>query len=183
ARFTHEREQMRAGLRLGFGLLAAALALAPATALAQDARAATTNTPATDTIGPRELQNFSIDGTVTRPAEPQPAARSPARTRTASTPAQTNRTPAATSTRRVAQTAVQASAPPPPDRREAARQTTEPARSAAPSSSVTVALPRLQDDLPRGGGAATLPASAPGFAADPEPAAGTLAPDRKIDFL
>jgi hypothetical protein len=42
---------------------------------------------------------------------------------------------------------------------------------------VTVALPRLQDDLRRGGGEATLPASAPGFAA------GTFAPERKIAFL
>jgi hypothetical protein len=157
--------------------LAAALALAPATALAQDAGAATANTPATDAIGPRELQNFSIDGIVTKPAEPQPAARAPARTSASSTSAQTHRTPAATSTRRVAETAVQAPAPPQPDRREAARPTTEPAPPTAPTSSVTVALPRLQDDLPRGGGAATLPASAPGFAA------GTLAPERKIAFL
>jgi len=61
---------MRAGLRFGSILLAGALWLAPMHALAQEATPpATTNTPATDAIGPRELQNFSLPGTTTKPAE------------------------------------------------------------------------------------------------------------------
>src|SRR4051794_22560231 len=64
---------MRAGLRFTTLLAAGGLWLMPATALAQDtAQPAPTNTPATDTIGPRELQNFSLRGTTSRPAE-QPA--------------------------------------------------------------------------------------------------------------
>src|SRR6185437_5710863 len=42
-----------------------------------------TNTPATDAIGPRELQNFSLPGTVTPPSQGEPAtSRPPAATRT-----------------------------------------------------------------------------------------------------
>jgi hypothetical protein len=176
ARFTHEREQMRAGLRLGIRLLAAALAFVATPTLAQDASQATTNTPATDAIGPRELQNFSIQGTVTRPADPQPAARAPAQRANTAPAQQTAReTPAATN--RV----TEATATPQPERREAARQAPETPRATAPASSVTVALPKLQDDLPRGGSATAVPAAAPGFA-EPD-AAGTLAPDRKISFL
>jgi hypothetical protein len=173
-----EREQMRAGLRLGFGLVAAALALAPVPTLAQDTGQATTNTPATDAIGPRELQNFSIDGTVTRPAEPQPAARAPAKP--ATVPTQTNRTTAAPA-RRVSEPAAEAATAPPQQPREAARQAPETPRQAPRVQSVTVALPKLQDDSPRGGAAATIPAASPGFA-EPE-AQPTLAPERKISFL
>jgi hypothetical protein len=174
-----EREQMRAGLRVGFGLVAAALALAPMSALAQDAGQATTNTPATDSIGPRELQNFSIEGTVTQRAEPQPEARPPARPVTAApTPTQPNPTASA---RRTVQSEPSATPAPQSEPREVARQATEPPRAAQPSSSVTVALPKLQDDLPRGGSAASLPAAAPGFA-EPEGAA-TLAPERNVSFL
>jgi len=73
---------MRAGLRLRAILLAGGLALSPAPALAQDTPpAATTNTPAADSIGPRELQNFSLPGTRTQPtpqAPAQPATAAPA---------------------------------------------------------------------------------------------------------
>lgn len=72
-------------------MLAAALGIAPATAFAQNAaQQATGNTPAAttapppasnDTVGPRELQNFSLPGTTTTPAAPQssprPAASAP----------------------------------------------------------------------------------------------------------
>ena len=170
---------MRAGLRLGFGLVAAALAFAPLPALAQDAGQATTNTPATDSIGPRELQNFSIDGTVTRPAEPQPAARPPASPATTA-PTPTNPSTAAPA-RRVVQSGPEATPAPQPERREAVRQAPEAPRAGEPTSAVTVALPKLQDDLPRGGNAAAVPAASPGFA-EPE-AGGTLAPERKISFL
>lgn len=71
---------MRAGLRFGIVASAAALVLAPVAApspmLAQDTPP-TTNTPATDTIGPRELQDFSLNGTVTRPAPTTPARPAP----------------------------------------------------------------------------------------------------------
>ena len=73
---------MRAGLRFGMAILAAAFAFAPLPALAQETSPPATNTPATDTIGPRELENFTLNGTVTRPAPtaPAPAARPPAAT-------------------------------------------------------------------------------------------------------
>jgi hypothetical protein len=74
ARFTSKkRELMRAVLRLVGAVLAAGLALTPLSALAQDAattQAAPSSTPATDAVGPRDLQNFSLNGTVTRSADP-----------------------------------------------------------------------------------------------------------------
>src|SRR3954454_22800709 len=68
---------MRAGLRRKAVLLAGGLLLVPGPALAQQTAPATTNTPA-DSIGPSELQNFSLPGTKTRPAEQPPAATAPA---------------------------------------------------------------------------------------------------------
>ncbi|MEO7366007.1 MAG: hypothetical protein ABIW03_06785, partial [Sphingomicrobium sp.] len=74
---------MRGGWR--FGMVASAIALllvlAPAPTMAQDAAPAT-NTPATDTIGPRELQDFTLNGTVTRPAATAPPRTTPAPART-----------------------------------------------------------------------------------------------------
>ena len=75
-----KREQMRAVSRFGMALLAGALALSPLTALAQEVppqSSSTTNTPAADAIGPKSLQNFSLNGTVTRAAD-QPVAVPPA---------------------------------------------------------------------------------------------------------
>lgn len=63
---------MTAVLRLGLVIAAGGLCLAGAPVLAQSAAVATTNTPATDSIGPRELQNFNLQGAVTRPAERAP---------------------------------------------------------------------------------------------------------------
>src|SRR5262245_50784882 len=63
---------MKAVSRLGLAMVAAGLAVAPLPAFAQAAPAAT-NTPATDGVGPRELQNFSLNGTVTKPADSPPA--------------------------------------------------------------------------------------------------------------
>jgi len=68
---------MKAGLRFTTILLAAGLGLGPVTALAQSTTEpppATSNTTATDAVGPRELQNFSLPGTTTRPAEQPPQA-------------------------------------------------------------------------------------------------------------
>ena len=58
---------MRAALRLGIASMATGLALGPLPALAQDAAPAA-ETPAADSIGPRELEGFSLQGTVTRAA-------------------------------------------------------------------------------------------------------------------
>src|SRR5215213_6717964 len=62
---------MRGAWRFTIACLAAGLMLGPATASAQDA-ATTTNTPAAQTVGPRELQNFSLQGNVTRRADQPP---------------------------------------------------------------------------------------------------------------
>jgi hypothetical protein len=87
---------MRAKLRFERLLLAGWMAFLATPALAQQTvpeatqaapQGATTtkqtNTPATDAIGPRELQNFSLPGTVTQPSQAQPAtSQPPAATRT-----------------------------------------------------------------------------------------------------
>src|SRR4051812_5554204 len=89
ARFTSKkRELMRAVLRLSVAAFSVGLALAPLAAFAQSAATNTSSadTPATDAIGPRDLQNFNLNGTVTRSAEPgtvprvtsRPAAQQPA---------------------------------------------------------------------------------------------------------
>lgn len=178
ARFTHKREQMRAGLRLGFGLVAAALALAPVPALAQDSRQAETNTPATDAIGPRELQNFNLNGTVTTPAQPQPTARAPARAPTASaTPSRSRAAPVESASRAAETVAAPSEATKPP---ETALANEDSSRPSAPSSSVTVALPKLQDNLSRGGVAAAPAVQSAMVEPD---AAPTLAQERKVSIL
>ncbi|MBA3512242.1 MAG: hypothetical protein H0T81_10135, partial [Sphingomonas sp.] len=67
---------MRAGLRFGIAAIAAGLALAGTPALAQNTTAPATNTPS-ETIGPRELEGFSLNGTVTRPAPAAPSRTAP----------------------------------------------------------------------------------------------------------
>lgn len=134
---------MRAGLRFGIAALAAALALAPAPSRAQDAAPAT-NTPATDTIGPRELQNFTLNGTVTRPAPTTPARTAPA--------------PAATQPRSTVPTNAREQAPAP------ARPRT------APSSSVTTTLPPASA-LPDTNSPAPANGLAPPAAVEPTPIA------------
>lgn len=74
---------MKAVLRLGMAIAAAGLWLGHAPALAQSTPAATTNTPASDAIGPAQLQNFNLQGTVTRPTDTPPETRPPATTRVA----------------------------------------------------------------------------------------------------
>jgi hypothetical protein len=75
---------MKGGWRLGIAVSSAVLALAPTPLPAQSTPPAS-DTPATDAVGPRELQNFSLSGTVTHPADQQPAsstARQPSQTAT-----------------------------------------------------------------------------------------------------
>jgi len=87
---------MRAGLRFGIAAIAAGLLLVGAPSLAQDTTAPATNTPS-ESIGPRELQDFSINGTVTRPAPSTPSRTAPAPRPTppaATRPSATNPAPA-----------------------------------------------------------------------------------------
>jgi hypothetical protein len=110
---------MRAGLRFGIAAIApiaVALALAAAPALAQNTPAPASNTPS-ETIGPRELEDFSINGTVTRPAPTTPSRTAPA---PRPTPPATTRAPA---------TAPARATPPGPTVRDSAPRT--PSQTAA----------------------------------------------------
>jgi hypothetical protein len=172
---------MRAGRRLGVAIWAAGLGLAPAQLAAQVAPDAPASTPATDAVGPRELQNFSLSGTVTRPADQPPprttnvsAAQSPsAPDAVVSAPAairQTARTNADSApTLRTASSEPERPVAPAP---EALRQT-------PPASSVTVALPSP------GSSAASSPPplkAATDLAADSESAAGTLTAEHGLSL-
>jgi hypothetical protein len=166
------------------------LALAPWGALAQEAPSPVSNTPATDSVGPRALQDFSLKGTVTRAAEQpaatpapqkrQPQAQSQPTTadvaRAVSTPANRSQPPRVRLTdRNGAETTVSAVAPAPQPER-----TTHPLRQSPAASSVTAALPRLGQDVDQA--SATAPAATPTFAPEPE-SAGTLAPEHKLSIL
>ena len=68
---------MRGALRFAIAALTAGLWLAPPDARAQDGTPPASSAPP-DAVGPRELQNFSLSGTVTRQAdEPAPARAAP----------------------------------------------------------------------------------------------------------
>jgi hypothetical protein len=159
---------MRASLRCGFVLGLAGLSLVAAAGRAQST--STQETPATNSIGPAELQNFSLKGSVTKPADQQPA-----------TP------PAPRSADRAA-----ADAPPPPtarraaDERRVAREptprlatrtpTVEPIKQ-SPSAPLTTgpdALPSPSASAPR----AQEPATAPQPITTPSPE--PLAPEDKL---
>jgi len=180
---------MRAVSRLGKLLLGGAIAFAPWAALAQQAPpSGDAPAPApTDSVGPRELQNFSLNGTVThaadQPAPVQPAPQ-PRQPRAQAQTAAPSSSPASSEARtsNVAQ-------PPAPRRTETASSTPssapQPGRSSeAPqpspaASSLTVALPKLA-----GGSSAstTAPAATTTFAPDPAPV-GTLAPEHRFPIL
>lgn len=174
---------------MGGLLLAGTIALAPLQALAQEAPPSG-NTPAADAVGPRELQNFSLSGTVTRPSEQPVAVQTAPQKRQARTQGQsTSPAPATTETASARPSSSTASRP---KRTETASVDVAPApqserpgdatrQSPPPSSSVTAALPKLD----AGGTNATpsaTPASAPAFAPDPAPT-GTLAPGHKFPIL
>ena len=154
---------MKAALRLGVAFWAAGLALAPAPALAQDAESAT-NTPATDSIGPRELQGFSLEGTVTRPADPPPAAQqAPAVRAPATRPPAQERTAASTpssTTERPAEARIAASSPAAEIPRPAPQASTAPRRS-----SITVNLPPVTGNLtPAAAASSDFPVDEPALA-------------------
>jgi hypothetical protein len=189
---THEtREQMKAVSRFNELLLAGALALVPSAALAQQAPPPEAETPATDSIGPRDLQNFSLNGTVTRPAD-RPAVTQPAPQRPAARSQGQSAPPAVQSDSRTAPAteARSASAPGSATRQTAssdvapsapqAARPAEPLRQSPPASSVTVALPSL------GNGTKTVAAAGPASSAGdfaPEPATGTLGPEHSFPIL
>jgi hypothetical protein len=152
---------MRASLRV-MTILAAAWWLAPAVALAQAApEPAATNSPAPETVGPSELQNFNLRGNVTRPADqPPPTTTAPPRRAETQAPQPVPRR--TTPTRQAAR-----SAPPAP----LAPAPTRPAATPAP---VTVALPP-PDSTP------APAAPAPPITTEPAPTpAADLAPERKF---
>jgi hypothetical protein len=167
----NERESMRGGLRLAMVVWTTELVLGPARLAAQSAPATTTNTPAADAVGPKELQNFSLSGTVTRPAD-QP----PPNTATATSP---GRPSAETRTR-----SVSAGAPLSVPSRKGA-EFGPPVRAASTETTQTVArppeaqtetnatptsvgaLPQLQSSSPNAGTAAALPAAASGLTPEP----------------
>src|SRR5438552_15321315 len=63
---------MRADKRLAMTAWTAGLLLGAAPLAAQETPSASSNTPAADAVGPKELQNFSLSGTVVRPADQPP---------------------------------------------------------------------------------------------------------------
>lgn len=138
---------MRAVLRVSVILAAAGLAAWPSLALAQDTNqvTATTNAPAaaTNSVGPRDLQNFNLQGTVTRPAD-QPARTAPPAT------ARQPRAETAPATARTQETAAPARATQRPATRPTAEMEAPPRaagpRQTPPTSSITVPLPNLADN-------------------------------------
>jgi hypothetical protein len=165
ARFRHKSEKrMKAGLRLGWEYAAAAaLMLSPAAALAQDAgQSATQNAaePANTAIGPRALENFNLQGTVTKPAPtaPAPAPQSAPATTAAPPRATSERTPAASEP-----PAPQQTAPEPAERAPdvADKAPPQPLPSAPSATTPTPAAPGLADA-----------ARAPDVTAAPAPASG-----------
>jgi len=183
---------MKAGLRLGFLAWTAAFAFAAAPALAQEATQATTNAPAPSpagTVGPQELQNFDLQGPVDRSADqPLRPASPPTRTQPPSTqnvvqsvsgtPERTTATP----TRREAAATGTPSTDSAPERETGTERAAaaEPLHQTPPASSVTVALPRLDNGAVRS--SASAPAPVPVATAGLDSPA-TVPPDHKLSIL
>ena len=152
---------MRAILRLGRRLLAAGLLLAPAMAIAQQAP------PPPDSVGPKALQDFTLNGTVTRPADqpaPQPAAPPVQQERTETRPA--NNQP--TVTRRASAAApkqVQIASTPTASLPKAQEAAATPEPQPSPVLAAPVPLPDAANPA-----ASSAPvAAAPTFAPGPQP--------------
>ena len=183
---------MKAGLRLGLLAWTAALALAPAPALAQDGTQATTNAPAPSpagTVGPQELQNFDLQGPVNRSADQPLRPASPsARTQPPSTQNVVQSVSGSSASERTTtapaqREAAEAPRPGPAPGREARAQraaSAEPLRQTAPASSVTVALPRLDNGAVRS--SASAPAPLPVATAGVDSPA-TVPPDHRLSIL
>lgn len=164
---------MRGARRLTIACLAAGLVLGSASASAQDA-ATTTNTPAAQAVGPRELQNFSLQGNVTRPAD-EPAQRpAPVASSRDDQPA-TSAPPARQSARR--ETATTEQTPP-----RVARSTEPERRDPVPQAVTATAQPTPRADTGLLTQPTATPASAPVF--PPPPASSdTLSPNRGFSLL
>lgn len=187
---------MKADLRLGVGVLATALALAPiaapTAASAQESNQATTNAPApnrTGTVGPQELQNFDLQKSsrsadqapTLRPSSP-PALTQPPSTQNvvqsvAGAPA-SERT--AAPARRVTAEAEASRAGSAPEHSATAERAAapEPLHQTPPASSVTVSLPPLDNGAASRSAAAPVPIATAGV---DSPA--TVAPDQKLSIL
>jgi hypothetical protein len=150
---------MKAILRGIAVLLVGAVWLTPAAALAQETQESpptTSSTPSSDAVGPRELQNFSLPGSVTRPNDQQTPAPAPAKPSPASAPSE-----AASSTPPVAHRVV---------------QTREQPRHAATTVPAAVSQPTIaQPTQPSPASALISPAQpAPAAAGQPSPASTSL---------
>lgn len=159
---------MRGARRFAIAALTAGLLLVPSAALAQDATPPASSAPA-DAVGPRELQNFSLSGTVTRPADQPPTRATPAashpgetavvaRTPTRSAARHTEIAPASRATA-VQETPQQAAADQP---QQPQQDTTTPVATSLPAAEPTA--PNLTPDsvsppssLGPGGGISFLP--------------------------
>ena len=162
---------MRGAWRLTIACLAAGLMLGPVSASAQDATAST-NTPAAQTVGPRELENFSLQGNVTRPAE-APAQRPATPVATSQDDNQpaaaVDRRPTRGETATVAETP-RSTRPNAPSRREPAPQTVTATPQPTPSAEPGIASQR-----------ATTPAYTP--TAFPPPPASSDTPSSGFSLL
>ena len=154
---------------MGRPLLAAGLALAPAIALAQQATPPA-SAPA-DSVGPRVLQNFSLGGTVTRPADGPVAQPSP---------------PPAAKPRAEASAPIEAAPRPPARSAAAATPAPKHVRTAAaappPESSSPPTPARATPAAATTGIVAATPAAAPNFAPDPQ-VPGAPAPAHSYPLL
>lgn len=182
---------MKAGLRLGLLAWTAAFALA-VPALAQEATQATTNAPAPSsagTVGPQELQNFDLQGPVNRSANqplrsvsPSPRTQPPSTQNVVQSVSQSSERATAIPTRR--ETAdTEAPRTGPASEREARRgraAAAEPLHQTPPASSVTVALPRLDNGAVRSSASASAPVPVATAGLD-SPA--TVPPDHKLSIL
>ena len=166
ATYGEKRERMRAVSRLASLWLAGALALSPATALAQQQASPPASTPP-DSVGPKALQNFTLGGPVTRQSD-QPAAAQPAAPTARPPGAEAETVPAKRAQRPSARTAAKATAPtqvrtaaaeplptpesvPPPPQRSRQRAVS----SAKPSGELQTSIP------------AAMPAASTPFAGTP----------------
>lgn len=160
---------MRAILRWNMTYLAGVLLSAAAAASAQTVPDASNNAPATDAVGPRELQNFSLPGTTTKSADqPLPSQAAPA--------------PAARETIRSEPRAQAADVAPVGNRtvRQASRDMKPPVKAEAPPAK---ALGQAQSPAASDSAQGAVPvAPAPSFAPVPLPApppAPALAPETR----
>ena len=148
---------MRAVSRVGLAIVAAGLALTPVQSLAQSAPDSSTNTPATDAIGPRELQNFSLNGTVTKTAD-TPAPAPSATAQAPQSPTEAPRETPSSSTRTAGGRAI----------------------ASASASAPAAARSSLALDLPPPTAATPASALQTGFATEPASAPAALSPDQKL---